>query len=113
MWPKKTASAAPAVASDASPQLAPSRCASHTATKPLRPSPASVNAAAALLPVRNTLDAPAMTASVASDVFIYNARSATGEAGDSSRLANRRLRNPAMNTIFVRELRVETRIGVY
>ncbi len=59
-WPTYTASAAPAVASEASPQLAPRRLATHTATKPLTPSPSRVSAAAALLPVRSTLVAPGL-----------------------------------------------------
>src|SRR5437763_14694178 len=46
-----------------------------------------------------------MTASVASDGFIYNARSI------SISLANRAC--APVNTIFIQELRVETRIGVY
>src|SRR5215468_9854137 len=58
--PRNTASAAPAVASDASPQLVPSLVASQTASQPLIPSPASVSTAADLLPVRSTFVAPGL-----------------------------------------------------
>ena len=51
-----------------------------------------------------------MTASVDSEGFIYNAHSTAAQPWNSNKPMVDR---PSMNAIFVHELRVDTRIGVY
>src|SRR5690554_5517948 len=57
-WPRKTATPASPITPAGSPHSRAAAVASQTANQPLAASPANVSAAAALLPVRNTLVAP-------------------------------------------------------
>lgn len=57
-WPKNTASATAPTSPCENPYFGPNVCARNTASQPLAMSPSSVNAAAALLPLRKTLVAP-------------------------------------------------------
>src|SRR5215211_3787779 len=101
--------------------------------KPLTPSPASVNNAAALLPVRSTFVAPgfpdpyscgsgkpnALLTTTANDTdpMRYAATTNRKEASTSSFGGSSRigwiLEQCGMNAIFIHDLRVETKIGVY